>query len=550
MLTKDQNEKYKEYAENVVNGKIVAGKYIILACQRFLSFFERDDIYFDCKAVDKVVNFISKLKHFTGSHNGKPFVLEQWQIFIISALYGFKWKKDGLRVTRTAYIEVSRKNGKTALVAALCLYHLIADGEANGQVILAANSAKQASLCFDMCNAFASGIDRKGKFFHRYRDTIKFPVTKSKLEVVSADASRLDGLNASFFVCDELHEAPNSKVWNVLESSQGMRTQPLAVAITTAGFNRSSFCYSMRHNNIQVLRGKKEDDSLFCGIWTLDKEDDPLTNEDVWIKANPNLGVTARKEYLRQQIAKAKGNAVATVNVLTKLFNKWVSSSEEWIAADKIVATQSLWKYEDFADNYAYMGVDLGATSDLTAVSVMIPTADKYFFRNYYFLPSSQLKENANRELYIQWAKQGHLIVCPGNVTDYEVVLRQILKINDEITVVQVGYDQWNATSFATTAEENGMNLIPYSMSIGSLNRPTKELARLILSDKVVLYDNPIDNFCFSNVVIKRDYNDNERPTKESRENKIDGVVAMIMALGTYLTAEHYDGSVMALNYE
>ena len=128
--------------------------------------------------------------------------------------------------------------------------------------------------------------------------------------------------------------------------------------------------------------------------------------------------------------------------------------------------------------------------------------------------------------------------------------MRHILKINDEITVVQVGYDQWNATSFATQAEENGMNLMPYSMSIGSLNRPTKELARLILSDKVVLYDNPIDNFCFSNVVIKRDYNDNERPTKESRENKIDGVVAMIMALGTYLTAEHYDGSVMALKYE
>ena len=169
------NEKYKEYAEKVISGDIVAGKYIILACRRYLSFFERKDMYFDSKAVDKVVNFISKLKHFTGSHNGKPFVLEAWQVFIISALYGFKWKKDGLRVTRTAYIEVSRKNGKTALVAALCLYHLIADGEANGQVILAANSAKQASLCFDMCNAFVSGIDRKGKFFHRYRDTIKFP---------------------------------------------------------------------------------------------------------------------------------------------------------------------------------------------------------------------------------------------------------------------------------------------------------------------------------------------------------------------------------------
>lgn len=545
------NEKYKEYAEKVISGDIVAGKYIILACQRFLSFFERKDMYFDSKAVDKVVNFISRLKHSTGSHYGKPFILSDWQYWIICAIYGFKWKKDGLRVTRTVYIEVGRKNGKSSIMAALALYHLVADGEANGQIIFAANSAKQAGLCFEMAYNFCSYLDRKGKFFHKYRDTIKFPTTKSKLEVVSADASRLDGLNASFFICDELHEAANGKVWNVLESSQGMRAQPLAIAITTAGFNRSSFCYSMRHNNIEILRGKKEDDSTFTAIYSIDKEDDPfLEDEAIMKKANPNLGVTVQKEYLINQLRKAKNNPTLQTNVLTKLFNTWVSSSEEWIAADKIISSQAQWQYNAFNDNYAYMGVDLGATSDLTAVSVMIPTADKYFFRNYYFLPSSQLKENANRELYIQWAKQGHLIICPGNVTDYEVVLRQILKINDEITVVQVGYDQWNATSFATQAEENGMNLMPYSMSIGSLNRPTKELARLILSDKVVLYDNPIDNFCFSNVVIKRDYNDNERPTKESRENKIDGVVAMIMALGTYLTAEHYDGSVMALNYE
>lgn len=545
------NEKYKVYAEKVISGDIVAGKYIILACKRYLSFFNRDDMYFDDKAVDKVVNFISKLRHSTGSHNGKPFILSDWQYWLICAIYGFKWKKDKLRVTRTVYIEVGRKNGKSSIMAALALYHLVADGEANGQIIFAANSAKQAGLCFEMAYNFCSYLDRKGKFFHKYRDTIKFPVTKSKLEVVSADASCLDGLNASFFICDELHEAANGKVWNVLESSQGMRAQPLAIAITTAGFNRSSFCYSMRHNNIEILRGKKEDDSTFTAIYSIDKEDDPfLEDEAIMKKANPNLGVTVQKEYLINQLRKAKNNPTLQTNVLTKLFNTWVSSSEEWIASDRIISSQAQWQYKAFADNYAYLGVDLGATSDLTAVSVMIPTADKYFFRNYYFIPSSQLKENSNRELYTQWAKQGHLIVCPGNVTDYDVALRKILKINDEITVVQVGYDQWNATSFATTAEENGMNLMPYSMSIGSLNRPTKELARLILSDKVVLYDNPIDNFCFSNVVIKRDYNDNERPTKESRENKIDGVVAMIMALGTYLTAEHFDGSVMALNYE
>lgn len=546
----DQN-KYTDYAIKVINNEIVTGELIKLACQRYLSFFERSDVYFDSKAVDKVVNFISKLRHSTGIHNGRHFILSDWQFWIVSAIYGFKWKKDNTRVTRTVYIEVGRKNGKTALVAALCLYHLIADGEENAQVILAANSAKQAGLCFDMCYNFIAGIDPKNKFFKRFRDTVKFPTTKSKLEIVSADASRLDGLNASFFVCDELHEAPNGKVWNVLESSQGMRQQPLAVAITTAGFNRSSFCYSMRANNIEILHGKKKDDSTFTAIYTIDKQDDAFTeDEDIMKKASPNLGVTVKKDYLVNQLRKAKNNPTLQTNVLTKLFNCWLSSSEEWIAADKIIKCSQRFDYEQFVDDYvAYVGVDLGAASDLTAVSVMIPTSEKVYFHNYYFIPSSQLQENSNRELYQLWQRQGHLIVTNGNVTDYDEILRKVLKINEKITITQIGYDQWNATQWAINATEAGLNLQPYSMSIGSLNRPTKELARLILSNKVIIYDNPIDRFCFQNVVIKRDYNDNERPTKESRENKIDGVLAMIMALGSYLTTEHYDNTVMSLNY-
>lgn len=545
------DKQYTDYAEKVINNEIVAGEYIKFACKRYLSFFKRGDMYFDEKDVDKVINFIGKLKHFTGIHNGKPFILSDWQKWIIYNIYGFKWKKDNTRVTRTVYIEVARKNGKTALIAALCLYHLIADQEPNAQVILAANSAKQAALCFDIANNFISNLDKKGKFFKRFRDSIKFPLTKSRLQVVAADASKLDGLNASFYVCDELHESPNGKVWNVLESSQGMRQQPLAVSITTAGFNRSSFCYELRSANIEILMGKKKDDSVFTAIYTIDKEDDPFTeNENVMKKANPNLNVTVKKSYLVNQLTKAKNNPTLSTNVLTKLFNSWVSSSEEWISADHILKCQEKFEYKSLnTDYYAYMGVDLGAASDLTAVSVLIPTVNKFYFRNYYFLPSSQLVENVNRELYKKWAAQGHLIICNGNVTDYDEVLKKIVQINNDITITQIGYDQWNATQWAISATDQGLNLQPYSMSIGSLNRPTKELARLILSEKVVIHPNPIDNFCFQNVVIKRDFNDNERPTKENRDNKIDGVLAMIMALGSYLTSEHFDNSVLSLNY-
>jgi len=544
----DELSKYKVYAEDVLSGKKVACEYVRLACQRYLDYFQRDDVYFDCKAADKVVNFISKLRHFTGSHNGNPFILEDWQKFIVYSIYGFYRKSDNHRMVRNAYIEVARKNGKTALVAALCLYHLIADGESNAQVILSATSAKQAKICFDMCSNFIKPLDTKSKYFKRYRDTIKFDATLSSLHIVAADASRLDGYNASMFVCDELHEFKDGSVFNVLQSSQGMREQPLGICITTAGFNLSSFCYEMRSTMVELLHGKKEDDSQFAVIYTLDKEDD-YEDEKNWCKSSPNLGVTVKSDYLRQQSQQAKNNPTLLTSYLTKLQNIWLSSSEQWINADYVMKAQGKFELSDFKDCYCYMGVDLGSTSDLTAVSVMIPSDGRFYFRNYYFLPSEQLQVNPNRELYRQWHQQGHLHVTQGNVCDYDYILNKVMEINTHIPIYQIGYDQWNASQSAIDMTEAGLNLVPYSMSIGSLNRPTKELARLILSGKVTMYDNPIDRFCFQNVVIKRDFNSNERPTKESYNNKIDGVMAMIMALGVYLTENHYDNSITAFTF-
>ena len=542
------DKKYISYAEDVLSGKIVACEYIKLSCKRYLSFFEREDMYFDCKAVDKVVNFISKLKHLTGEHNGKPFILSDWQFWMVCNIFGFKWEKNNRRVTRTAFIQVGRKNGKSTFLAAISAYCLVADGEASAQVVFAANSAKQAGLCFGMTSKFLGGVDPKNKLFKRYRDKIKFDYTNSEIIVTAADASKLDGLNCSMFCQDELEEAPNGKLWNVLETSQGMRTQPLAIAICTAGFDLSSFCYEMRCSAIETLYDKKTDDTLFSAIYELDKDDD-YTDPSVWKKANPNLDITIKSEYLQQQLNKAKNNPTLQTSVLTKLFNQWLSSSEEWISANYIMKAQKKFNYSDFEEPFAYLGVDLGATSDLTCISCMIPYEEKLYFRNYYFLPSECLTTNPNRELYRLWKQKGHLIVTPGNVCDYDAALNELMKLNEQVQIVQISYDSWNATQFAISATENGLPLVPFSQSISSLNRPTKELARLILSGKVIIYENPIDRFCFENVVIKRDYNDNERPTKETYNNKIDGVMAMIMALGGYLTSEHWDNSVTSLNF-
>ena len=541
-------KKYKKYAEDVLSEKIVAGQYIKLACKRYLSFFERDDMFFDTKAVDKVVNFISKLKHFTGSHNNKPFILSDWQYWIICSIFGFKWKDKKTRVTRTAFIQVGRKNGKSSLLAAISLYCLIADNEPNAQVIFAANSAKQASLCFSMASTFLSGLDPKGKLFKRYRDKIKFEFTKSEIIVTAADASKLDGLNASFSCVDELEEAPNGDLWNVLETSCGMREQPISIAICTAGFDLTSFCYNMRLSNIEILERKTVDDSQFAAIYELD-EGDNVEDEKVWKKPNPNLDVTIKSDYLRQQLNKAKNNPALETSVLTKLFNKWLSSSESWIPMDYIFKAQKKWNYKDFEDCFAFVGIDLGATSDLTAISVLINQEEKFYFKNYYFLPSDCLTSSPNREKYKLWVKQGFLNVTPGNVTDYDYITSKIQEINEEIPIVQISYDSWNATQFSIILTNLGFNMIPYSQSIGSMNRPTKEIQRLILSGKIELYKNDVDIFCFQNVRIKRDVNGNERISKESWDLKVDGCVSMAMALGGYLNTNGFSNEIYGFNF-
>lgn len=534
-------DKYKSYAQDVVDGKIVSCKYIKLACKRYLEFFDKYDFRTD--KVDKVVNFISKLKHFVGAHNGKPFILLPYQEWIIYSIFGFYYKGTDRRVCNYVYCELARKNGKTALMAAICLYMLIADGENGSEVELVANSAKQAKIAFTMCSSFLQSIDKKGKYFKRYRDSIKFDTTKSLLQVLSSDASGNDGYNSYCFILDECHEQPDSRLWDVMCSSQGMRQNPLALIITTAGFNKFGFCYSYRDTCINILNGVSEDDSQFSAIYTID-EDDDWNDPDVWIKANPSLGTTVLPNYLEQQVKKAKNNSSLEVGIRTKNFNQWVSSSDIWLTNDLLLESTKEVDFSDFKGYTTYVGVDLASVSDLTALSFMIPKDDKFYFKTFYYLPQSCLQNNSNAELYKEWKRKGFLTITDGNTTDYDYVLTDLLKASQILSIEKVGYDSYNATQWAISATEQSLPLEPFSQALWSFNRPTKEFERLVKQGKIVIDNNEITRWCFSNVSLKYDHNDNVKPVKDSAQLKIDGAIAMIEALGTYLTVPHYDTSI------
>ena len=218
---------YYRYVEDVTSGKVVVGENIKLAIHRFQTDLERDDLEFREDVVDGAIDFISTLKHFTGKSSGKNFILEDWQAFIVANIVGWYWKGTDNRRFSTSYIEISRKQGKTALAAALCLYFLIADGEDGAEVDLAANSKEQAKIAFSFCSAFTKQLDPKAKYLKAYRDSILLDMNNSKLRVFAADDSKLDGFNASFGLIDEYHSAKNSKVRDVIKSSMGMRTNPV-----------------------------------------------------------------------------------------------------------------------------------------------------------------------------------------------------------------------------------------------------------------------------------------------------------------------------------
>lgn len=538
---------YTDYPTKVLNGEIVAGLYIKQACQRFFDWLERDDLLFCPDRAEKVIKFISKFKHYKGKTAKQPFILSDWQEFIIYFIYGFYWKSNpDKRVIRNVYLECARKQGKSMFIAALSLYHLLGDGEPSAECYIVANSAKQADNLYTMSRTLANQLDPKQRFIKSYRDSLKFAPTKSLLRTLSFNPTAADGFNASFVVTDEYHAAPNSQMYDVMKSSQLQRLNPLNIVITTAGHNLFSPCYEMRNTCIDILAGVKQDDTQAAFIYELD-ENDEWDNADNYIKSNPNLYVTIDPDDITAEVNRAKNNEGTKAEVMTKTLNIWLQSAETWIGADIVNRASKPVDLKDYSGMTCYVGVDLAAVSDLTAVSVLIPTDNKFVFKTWYFLPSDTLKTGVNSQSYLRYKRNGQLNVTPGNVTDYDYILNKIMSLQTDYNLYIAGiyYDSWNATQFAINATAQGLPMFPYSQSIGSFNKPTKEFERLIKSEKVTIENNDITRWCLSNVALKTDWNDNAKPVKSGADSeKIDGVIAMLQALAGYLTTVQWDNTI------
>ena len=544
---------YVDYVKGVLDGSIVACEYIKLACQRTIDFDNRDDMYFDEEDVTRRINFIWKMRHSTGEHNRQHFKLLPWQLWLISQIFGWKWKDTGYRVTRKVFLMISRKNGKTAICSALSLAAMVGDAQSGQEIDIIANNSKQAGICFDQIKNYAESVDPLRKIFQTYRSEIRVPYFKSKIQVLSSESMGLDGWNSSVVIFDEFHAQKNWDLYNVMKSSQAAREQPLMIVLTTAGFliGEAYPCYSTWETCIDILRKDKQDDAYFSAIYQLDEGDD-WQDEECWIKCSPSLDQTVFRQFMREELTAAKNNVSLENGIRTKTLNEWRQSENVWLPYDLLKSNMQPMTVEDMSNlpnvSYAYIGVDLSAVSDLTALSLMVESEGKFYFKSWAFVPEDCLLSGQNAMRYRDWQKMGYIDVTDGNVQDYDYILSKIREIDKIIPIAGVYYDQWNAVQFAVNATNIGLPMYPYSQALGNFNRPTKMFELLLKKGDIVMDYNTMVLWCFANSTLKYDFNDNCKPIKADTKNgKIDTVIAMLQALGGYYLDNNFTQDLTAV---
>ncbi|MDD2772996.1 MAG: terminase large subunit [Elusimicrobiales bacterium] len=488
--------------------------------------------HFDAKAAAKTERFFELyLTHIKGEWSGRPFVLEPWQKEIVHPLFGWK-RPDGTRRYRTCYIEIPRKNGKSSLCAGLALYLLMADREPSAEVYSAAADREQASIIFDIAKNMVALSPELSVRLKMFRKVIAYDKALSSYKTLSADAYTKHGLNAHGIIFDELHAQPNRELWDVLATSTGARTQPLTVAITTAGFDRNSICWEMHEYARRIKEGVIEDDSFLPVIYAADEQDD-WRSPAVWRKANPNLGVSISEDYLKRECDKA-GNIPAYENTFRRLYlNQWTQQESRWIPMSAWELCGGAVIADMLKGKPCYAGLDLSSTTDITALVLAFPIDGAVKLLPFFWIPADNLHERSNHDHvpYELWVKQGLINATAGNVIDYGFIVAKITELRKQYVLKEIAFDRWGAAKIVQELEELGVTVVPFGQGFASMSGPSKELLRLVLAGKLHHGGNPVMRWMADNAVVKSDPSGNIKPDKSKSTNRIDGIVAAVMAL-------------------
>lgn len=543
----------------MVAGKVQVCRYVELACKRQLDdiaraeagkpFSDGNRYTWDTDKAERLCKFIEMLPHTKGRWAAKQQMLklEPWQCFVRTTVFGWK-RENGFRRFRESYEEIPRKNGKSPIAAAVGLFMLTKDGEYGAEVYSGATTEKQAWEIFRPARMMA----RRSPTF---LEAFNVQVNASNLCVVE-DQSRFepiigqpgDGAAPSCALLDEFHEHATPEQYDTMVTGMVGREQPLMHIVTTAGVDTSGPCYEKRREVIQALEGNLPNEELFGIIYTIDDDDD-WSSELALIKANPNLGVSVDRDTLIAKQKQAIRVASKQGAFKTKHLNMWVGARSAFLnmfAWDQGPKRKSL---EELKGRPCFAALDLASKVDVAAKVLLFPPFEDdplYHVHGAYYLPEALVEKgaSANAHHYDTWAKQGLMTLTPGEVIDFDVIMDDLRKDRTLYSVTEIPYDPHQATHLASTMLAEDAPMVEMRPLVLTFSEPMKQIDALVRQRKLAHGGCPVLRWMASNVIAKRDAKENVYPRKETEDAKIDGIVALIMALGRFMAGKQEGPSV------
>ena len=487
----------------------------------------------------RVIRFIECLKHTKGEFHGQPFKLLPWQETVIRDVFGtVRDDNPAIRQYTTAYIEIPKKNGKSELGAAVALNMLCNDDEWRAEVYSCASDRQQAAIVFDVAADMvrqSPALSRRVKIIPSTKRMV-FKPTGSIYQVLSSEVATKHGLNVSACIFDELHTQPTRALYDVMTQGSGdARKQPLWFLLTTAGTDRNSICWEVHQKAVDLLEERKHDARFYPVLYGLQDEAD-WTDEENWFKANPSLNHTIQLDKVRDAFHKAK-ETPADENMFRQLrLNQWVKQSVRWMPMDKWDACGEDFTANDLLGQPCYAGLDLSSTSDLTALVLVFPPKEDeepYRVLPFFWLPKDTLTLRVRRDhvMYDVWEKQGFIQTTEGNVVHYGFIEKFIRKLGEKYDIREIAYDRWNASMMVQALEDDGFTLVPFGQGYRDMSGPTKDLMRLVLERSLRHNNHPVLRWNMDNVFARSDPAGNIKIDKQKSTEKVDGAVALVMAL-------------------
>jgi len=538
-------EKYKhvnlahKYCRDVISGKVLSGSLVKYACQRHLDDLEKEKesswpYRFDRDKAEKACKFAEVFVHVKGKWAGEKIILAPWQAFIYCCLFGWVFKKNKYRRYIEAYIEVPRKNGKSVLAATIANYMLIADKEPGAEIYSGATTEKQAWEVFRPAKLMIEKTPGIKNYFglETFAKSVFCALTASRLEPVIGKPG--DGASPHCAIVDEYHEHDNSEHYDTMKTGMGARTQPLLLVITTAGVNLAGPCYELHEKVNKILTRKLENERVFGIIYSIDKEDD-WQDFNNWLKANPNFGISVNEDSLLHQFETAKQEVSKQNIIRCKHLNQWLSVDCAWMDMQRLEECKDvslLRSQMQGLDNV--IALDLASKLDIAAnVQLFWDDDGNYYCFSRYYLPRETVMNSrtVNRQIYQTWEFEEYLTVTEGATIDFSVIEDDVKQDYAQFGTTQVAFDPWQAVQLSQNLDREGLTMVEVGATVSNFSEPMKELQKAIYDGKFHYNGDPILTWMFSNVVAHYDKKENIYPNKMHNDNKIDGVVALIMCM-------------------